>query len=339
MKKTLMLIAAVCGLYLTGCASANRSNTVRMVNVGPEAVRPLPLTADLNISEQKTRGEARKENAKMGDEKQLLSEAVARALGHYPPRAEAADVLVAMNIYKQNDGKNMTVVVTGYPAWYHNFRSVEEKAPGDSAWLILTNTGKKSGGWGGGGLSLGVSGQSGSGKSSQANARTQNAEEPDRAAFGVHAGSRMSFVTDMDAGFGWEAGLALRIPISEKTNLSVGADFYFGDIGTVPLLSLSVNEMGISIPVFAQIKVPVGIPVYTGAGMVLGVNFGTKMKYSSYEIDVGDDRGLVDVGVGAGIGALFTQNLDVGLRYIFNINETLPGASQSLLCIGATYLF
>lgn len=85
-------------------------------NVGPEAVRPLPLTADLNISEKKTRGEARKDNAKVGDEKRLISEAVAQALGHQPPKAEAADVLVAMNIYKQQVGDKLTIIVTGYPA-------------------------------------------------------------------------------------------------------------------------------------------------------------------------------------------------------------------------------
>jgi len=52
---------------------------------------------------------------------------------------EAPDVLMAMNVYKEQKGKDsMRVVVTGYPAWYHNFRTVPES--GDSAWLILTNT-------------------------------------------------------------------------------------------------------------------------------------------------------------------------------------------------------
>jgi len=133
MKKILLLIT-VCGLGFTGCA-VSMSTSIKTINVGPETVRALPLTADLNVSDQRVRGEA---HGQSDDDERLVREAVARALGQDPPKSDAADVLVAMNVYKEASGKSMTVVVTGYPAWYHNFRTVEQ---GDSAWLILTNTG------------------------------------------------------------------------------------------------------------------------------------------------------------------------------------------------------
>jgi len=136
--RKILLLAAVCGIGLTGCA-VRMSTSVKTVSAGPETVRSLPLTADLNISEQRVRGEAYgRVRDTPDDEDRLVREAVARALGQDPPKAEAPDVLVGMNVYKERKGKNVSVVVTGYPGWYHNFRTVES---GDSAWLILTNTG------------------------------------------------------------------------------------------------------------------------------------------------------------------------------------------------------
>jgi len=137
MKKILMLIA-VCGLGFAGCG-VRMSTTVKTVDAGPGTVRPLPLTADLVVSERKTRGEAHgRTDTGPIDEDRLIREAVARALDQNPPKADAADVLVAMNVYKERGGKHLTVVVTGYPAWYRNFRTVEQ---GDSAWLIFMNSG------------------------------------------------------------------------------------------------------------------------------------------------------------------------------------------------------
>jgi hypothetical protein len=115
------------------------STSIKTVSAGPETVRSLPLTADLNISEQKVRGEAYGRVSDMSDNgERLIREAVARALGQDPPKTEGPDVLVGMNVRKEQSGKNLSVTVTGYPGWYHNFRTVES---GDSAWLILTNTG------------------------------------------------------------------------------------------------------------------------------------------------------------------------------------------------------
>jgi len=136
--KKILLFAMICGLVFTGCAM-RVSTSIKTVAI-PEDVRPLPLTADLKISEQKVRGEATaRMSSKLGGEERIIREAVARALGQDPPKADAPDVLVAMNVYKELNGKDLTVVVTGYPAWYRNFRTVE---PDDSALLILVNVGR-----------------------------------------------------------------------------------------------------------------------------------------------------------------------------------------------------
>jgi len=140
MKKIILLFVALYGLALTGCVGS-KSTSIKTLGVGPEAVEPLPLTADLNVSDQKVRGEASgRVGSNLGCADCLVKEATARALGQYPPRVDAPDVLVAMNVYKEPRGKDsLRVVVSGYPAWYHNFRTVKEET-GDSAWLILTNT-------------------------------------------------------------------------------------------------------------------------------------------------------------------------------------------------------
>jgi hypothetical protein len=166
MKKTFLLIT-VCGLVFSGCA-VRKITSIKTVSAGPMTVRPMPLTADLNVSDQKVRGVA---EGKLTDgvnaEDRLMREAVARALGQDPPKAEAPDALVAMNVYKEVYGKNLKVVVTGYPAWYHNFRNAETKSEtksGDLAWLVLLNNGVDGFKHGGGGLPFIAPGQANFGK-------------------------------------------------------------------------------------------------------------------------------------------------------------------------------
>jgi hypothetical protein len=155
MKKilTLLLTVAICGLGFTGC-TLKKFTSIKTLDVGAP-VRALPLTADLNISDQKVRGEAHGTLGSVGDDDRIVREAAARALGQDPPKVEAPDVLVAMNVYKEQRGRDLKVVVTGYPAWYHNFRTANigggKSGESDSAWLILTH----SGGGGGGYMSVG----------------------------------------------------------------------------------------------------------------------------------------------------------------------------------------
>jgi len=154
MKKilTLLLTMTICGLGFTGCV-LKKYTSIATLDMGTP-VRALPLTADLNISEQKVRGEAHGYIGTGADEDRIVREATARALGQDPPKVEAPDVLVAMNVYKEQRGRDLKVVVTGYPAWYHNFRTVGlgggKMGESDSAWLILMHSGS------GGGMTVGA---------------------------------------------------------------------------------------------------------------------------------------------------------------------------------------
>jgi len=380
--KKILLLTMVCGLglvLLPGCTT-RISTSIKTCDVA-HPVRPLPLTADLNISEQKVRAEAEGEYDVKKDRegKEVVRVAVARALGQDPPKPEAADVLVAMNVYKELKGGELKVVVTGYPAWYRNFRSVE---PGDSAWLILANTKVEAFAMSGGGgaLRLGASGQN-----TQAAGKSKAGSG---ARFGFHAEPRFNFLSIEQnkheyinkSGFGWAFGLALKIPITDEISVNPLVNFKMGNMGTrdtsysyndvyydrngpkqdkVDVSSKDVySEMGISVPVFAQYTLPVGYPVYVEAGIQLDVNFLTEVKWerkveSSYNgsdtddgtRDIYDDRSAVDFGWGFGVGYMVLPGLNVGMRWVFNFNDTFdfgssgPETSLSTLSFGVTYTF
>jgi len=385
MKKILLLVT-VCGLGFTGCAM-QMATSIKTVDAGPKSVRPLPLTADLIVSERKTRGEAHgRADADSAAEDLLIREAVARALDQNPPKADAADVLVAMNVYKERNGKHLTVVVTGYPAWYRNFRNVEQ---GDSAWLIFTNTGgsavRRDAGEGlpiaaPGRMNIGAPPKAGGAKMRGVGAR-----------FGVHAESQLNFTSiesadrenfivlaKFDPGLSGAFGFALKIPVAKDVSINAGANFKVGNICTSKydtIVSNSIGgtyrikgnstifELGMSAPLFAQYTLP-DRPVYLGAGVQLGVNFLTKTEYKSERIssygdhdkDGGsekiDYRSPVDFGLGFGAGYMALPNLDIGVRWVFNVNEPFDKqgsgsnappfkikSSLSILSIGATYMF
>jgi len=342
MKKMLLFII-VCGLglCLPGC-TVRKATTIQKLNVA-EPVRALPLTADLSISEQKVRGEAHtKLSGKFGDEdlKNLISVATARALGQDPPKPEAADVLVALNVNVERNGSDLKVIVTGYPAWYRNFRTVEEV--GDSAWLILTHTGAEAKGvYEGGrrGLSFAAPGvevnadETYSGNDMKKGVGTQ---------YGIRAEPRFNFLSFEDdgktsPGFGWALGLALKFPISDAVSVNSGTVFRFGGLGSHEWVSYDYEysygeyrrvrrtetevykEFGLSIPAFVQYTLPVGYPVYAEAGIQLGLNFKGR-------------RDGFDFGWGFGAGYHLLPGLDLGLRWVNNIE-------LSTLGIGATYTF
>jgi len=352
MKKILLLTITVCLLGFTGCVTTI-STSIKSLDVA-EPVRPLPLTADLNISEQKVRGEAEgKQIDKLGGGDALIRVAAMRALGQDPPRPDAADVLVGMNVYKEQAGKNMKVVVTGYPAWYHNFRTVEE---GDSAWLILTAAGGESQGGGRGGLSFASPGQTNAGGPSRPQGRRSAGVG---ARYGVRWESRLNFFSmensyvNIDPGFGWAVGLALKFPVSSDISVNSGVNFYTEDVGTMKpkyndggeSSKIILSDLGISVPVFAQYTLPAGVPVYLEAGIQLGVNFyaGWEQRYGGDKDSYHDEsRSAVDFGFGFGAGYSVLSNLDVGVRWIFNVNEPYDVSgnnSLSTLTVGATYSF
>jgi hypothetical protein len=135
MKKALLPPLLAAGAFLlAGCMSfmVVKTSTLNTLPIGHE-VRPLPITADLRVVAQRTNGEA---SGLASNKDRLIEEALAKALSQDPPIADGPDVLVAMNVFTEQTGENMRVVVTGYPAYYRNFRTAQGAE--DSVWLSVT---------------------------------------------------------------------------------------------------------------------------------------------------------------------------------------------------------
>jgi hypothetical protein len=121
MKKILLLLIG--GLLLAGCSSVSKSNTLKAVALEPD-IEPLPVAADLAVSGQKATGEA---SGKVKEKAKLEMEALAKALGQEPPSVDKPDVLVGMNVFTEVTNSDLKLTVTGYPAYYTNFRTAKEE--------------------------------------------------------------------------------------------------------------------------------------------------------------------------------------------------------------------
>lgn len=147
MKKTItLLMFAVCGFILSGCSSkVTRGNTYQSVLLEPR-IEPVPVVADLRVGDKHVTGQASGKITKETTAADIVFSAYADALGQNPPTADGPDALVGENgsiIWKGK--KRLTVIVTGYPAWYTNFHNAEEN---DSARLNVFGGGLR--GWGAG---------------------------------------------------------------------------------------------------------------------------------------------------------------------------------------------
>ena len=115
----------ISSFWLISCAgnSISRDNTLKAIKIEPN-VEALPVTADLAVSEQKVAGEA---TGPFIQREQLGKEALAKALGQNPPSPDKPDVLVGKTLFEEINAKELTIKVTGYPAYYTNFRNAMEK--------------------------------------------------------------------------------------------------------------------------------------------------------------------------------------------------------------------
>ncbi|MDR3002507.1 MAG: hypothetical protein LBU89_14765 [Fibromonadaceae bacterium] len=118
-----ILLFAFFSLLIASCSSVVRTNTLASIEMETK-VEALPVTADLAVSEQKTRGEA---HGKVSSAERLRREALAMALGQVPASAERPDVLVGVNYFAEIEGTDLKIMLTGYPAYYTNFRTATEK--------------------------------------------------------------------------------------------------------------------------------------------------------------------------------------------------------------------
>jgi len=123
MKKLFLLL--INSFLLIGCvAPAYKNNTLQSAKVEAPDIEALPVTADLSVSEQKVSGEA---EGKVLQRDILKKEAVAKALGQNPPSLDKPDVLVGFNVFEEITADKLKLTVTGYPAYYTNFRTATEK--------------------------------------------------------------------------------------------------------------------------------------------------------------------------------------------------------------------
>lgn len=117
------------------CSSSVKTNTLVGVGVGETEMETLPVTADLAVSEQKVVVEV---NGKVSDINILTQEALAQALWQGQPSVGGADVLVGQHAFTEAKGNDLKLTLTGYPAWYTNFRTATEA---DSLLLSMDRSG------------------------------------------------------------------------------------------------------------------------------------------------------------------------------------------------------
>jgi len=116
-KIGLILIIGV--VILSSCATWKKTSNAKKVDITQTRVIHKPIIADLSVGLTKVRGNA------TGLTKNLQAvkiEAVKAALYS----ANDGDVLIEPNFTISTRKKRVQVEVTGYPAMYNNFRSIEE---------------------------------------------------------------------------------------------------------------------------------------------------------------------------------------------------------------------
>ena len=119
-KLALLLLVACCCSMLGGCAYSRKTSTVNSISFDAPPIEVLPIAADVAVTAQKGTGEA---TGKSTEIDRLTREAVAKALNQDPPSPEGADLLVGMDVFEERRGTEAKVTVTGYHAFYTNFRT------------------------------------------------------------------------------------------------------------------------------------------------------------------------------------------------------------------------
>lgn len=133
MKRFLLIF--LCFFLFISCSSAVKTNSLVGVGVSESEIETLPVTADLVVSEYKVTGEA---TGKITDLKNLTQEALAKALWQETPSVDKPDVLVGQHAFTEVNDANLKVTLTGYPAYYTNFRTATKD---DSLRLNMVHSG------------------------------------------------------------------------------------------------------------------------------------------------------------------------------------------------------
>jgi len=350
MKKILLLL--ICSLLLIGCASVSKSNTLKTVSLEPE-VEPLPVVADLVVSEHKVTGEA---NGTITQTEKLAREALTKALGQEPPSADRPDVLVGMNVFTEiTDNAYLKVTVTGYPAYYTNFRTAKEE---DLERLNIAKLDRK----------VPVLDEA----PTESPPKRQVTLPPSN--YGVRASFNMNSLSppsdwdeDVDMGFGFGIGIAVSTPIAKILTFNPELNFLYRGVYSMSYsrtdlfnrtydVSESVDEFALSFPLMLRVMPVESVPFYVSAGVQFDVPFiseyetetemsGQSGSQSSSQSDSGDfeDRAWFDVGIALGAGYHIMENLVADFRFVIGLTsitgESEDDSSLDQISLGLTYFF
>jgi len=331
----------LCFFLLISCSSTVKTNTLIGVGVGETEMETLPVTADLAVSDQRARGEA---TGKITDISNLTKEALAKALGQYPPSVDKPDALVGLNVSTEVDGADLKVILTGYPAYYTNFRTATKT---DSLLLNTLNSGAPP-------------------IIYQQQEQPQEQKKRRKTLSGVRAQLAMnSFSTgdsknddDIDVGMGWGIGWMSNFPITNFITFSSEANFFYRTLYNVSVsdnygsYEQSVDEFAISVPLMLQIMPISGIPVHFAVGLQIDLPFSTELEWErtykdgtkdSDSEDIGDDRAILDFGIVLGAGYRVLPKLGVDLRIVIGLtsptDDSKDDSSLNQYGLGVSYFF
>jgi len=330
MKKILLLL--ICCLLTIGCSSVSRSNTLKAVSIEPE-IEPLPVAADLRVSEQKVTAEV---NGIVADVEKLTREALTKALGQEPPSVDKPDVLVGMNIFTEvTDKVNLKLTITGYPAYYTNFHTAREE---DWEWLNIVKMDRR----------LPMQQAQPQEKAPEKQAKPLN--------FGVRLSGGLVGVSgdeweDHDWGYGLGAGVFKLLDLNFAL-LNVGAQVAYKSIASLDDtyngrdIEQEATEIALEVPIL--LRYPIG-SLYVETGIQVNLAFAAEIEsstsYNGYEeSDSGDydGRNFIDLGIAIGVGYNITNNFSVDARYFFglltDVDEDLKGTLHQIT-FGVNYLF
>ena len=337
MKKTLLLL--ICNLSLISCAVYGNNSTVKSVSLEPE-VEPLPIVADLLVSEQKETGEA---SGKIHEIEKLKHEARAKALGQEPPSADKPDVLVGMNTFTEVSGNffspKVKLTVTGYPAYYTNFRTAKEE---DLERLNIAKLDNK--------------------VPDSAPVLAKPKKTPSK--FGLRAAFNMnSFSTgdsdddkNIDMGYGFGIGIAVSAPIAKILTFNPEFNFLYRGVYNYSNsysdgydtyeVSQSMDEIALSVPLMLRVMPVESVPFYVSAGVQFDVPFLSEVEYEEdgeSDSEDFDDRAWFDVGIALGVGYHIMDNLVADFRFVIGLTSlsTESGDDSSLnqISLGVSYFF
>ena len=118
MNRQTIAIIFVAGLLLTSCIPVGKFSSSKTIDISA-TVNQKPTVVDLDVKETKVTATATGKLAYTSFEV-IKSDAVSNAL-----KIANADILVEPKFETITTGSEITVTVTGYPAFYKNFRVVK----------------------------------------------------------------------------------------------------------------------------------------------------------------------------------------------------------------------